>query len=91
VAQIQAVIDSGIVPVVVAMLPNAPLEVRKEAVWALGNFTSGCNEEQANYFLTTVRCVPPRPSSYLEACFHTAIGYLGRTYRPDICPVRFEC
>jgi hypothetical protein len=57
-AQIQAVIDSGVVPTLVSMLGRAPLEIRKEVCWALTNATNGGTPAQIDYL---VQCEVVRP------------------------------
>ncbi|MCH1923098.1 hypothetical protein L9G15_27180, partial [Shewanella sp. A3A] len=40
-AQIQAVIDAGIIPPLINLLSNGDFKTRKEACWAISNATSG--------------------------------------------------
>ena len=49
--QIQSVIDSNIVPILVDLLKTSEVEVRKEAAWAISNATSGGVKEQIDYLV----------------------------------------
>jgi len=49
--QITALLEADIMPLVLELMNHAPDEVRKEAVWAATNFTSGCSNEQMEEFL----------------------------------------
>ena len=45
-SQIQAVIDCGLVPLVISVLANGEFRSQKEAVWVINNLTSGGTCEQ---------------------------------------------
>jgi len=49
VAQIQMVIDAGIIPIVVELMKSAEFEIRKEAAWTLSNASSCGSPEQILY------------------------------------------
>ena len=51
VEQIDAVIGSDIVPILVELLRFGPYEIKKEAGWAISNATSGGNKRQIQYFV----------------------------------------
>ncbi|KAM8999616.1 LOW QUALITY PROTEIN: importin subunit alpha-7-like [Sarcophilus harrisii] len=57
-AQIQAVIDANIFPVLIEILQKAEFRTRKEAAWAITNATSGGIPEQIRY-LVTLGCIKP--------------------------------
>lgn len=42
----QQVIEAGIIQPLIYMLHNADFEIKKEAVWAISNATSGGNHDQ---------------------------------------------
>ncbi|KAG8142985.1 hypothetical protein E2320_000284 [Naja naja] len=57
-AQIQAVIDANIFPVLIEILQKAEFRTRKEAAWAITNATSGGTPEQIKY-LVNLGCIKP--------------------------------
>ncbi|KAB0390759.1 hypothetical protein E2I00_003751 [Balaenoptera physalus] len=57
-AQIQAVIDANIFPVLIEILQKAEFRTRKEAAWAITNATSGGTPEQIRY-LVSLGCIKP--------------------------------
>ena len=48
-AQIQAVIDEGLIPPVLYILNTAEFDIKKEAAWAISNACSGGTPEQIRY------------------------------------------
>ncbi|XP_021772441.1 importin subunit alpha-4-like isoform X2 [Chenopodium quinoa] len=57
-AQIQAVIEAGLVQPLVQLLQNAEFDIKKEAAWAISNATSGGSPDQIR-FLVTQGCIKP--------------------------------
>lgn len=57
-AQIQAVIDANIFPVLIEILQKAEFRTIKEATWAITNATSGGTPEQISY-LVALGCTKP--------------------------------
>ncbi|OXB61937.1 hypothetical protein ASZ78_013982, partial [Callipepla squamata] len=57
-AQIQAVIDANIFPILIEILQKAEFRTRKEAAWAITNATSGGTPEQIRY-LVALGCTKP--------------------------------
>jgi hypothetical protein len=51
VAQIQMVIDSDIIPIVVGLMKSAEFEIRKEAAWTLSNASSCGSPDQIMYLV----------------------------------------
>ncbi|CAE7357832.1 KPNA1, partial [Symbiodinium microadriaticum] len=51
--QIQLVIDAEVFPVIYAKIQTDEYQVRKEAMWAVSNATSGGSPEQAMYLAQT--------------------------------------
>lgn len=49
--QIQAVIESNIIPPLVSILKNEEFDIQKEAAWAISNATSGGRDEQLQYLI----------------------------------------
>uniref|UniRef100_A0A0D9Y7Y9 Importin subunit alpha n=1 Tax=Oryza glumipatula TaxID=40148 RepID=A0A0D9Y7Y9_9ORYZ len=56
--QIQAVIDSNIIAPLLHLLQHAEFDVKKEAVWAISNATSGGTSNQIEY-LVSQGCIKP--------------------------------
>lgn len=56
--QIQAVINSGIIPKLIQLLNVAEFEIQKEAAWALSNATSGGTPEQIFYIVSQGALAP---------------------------------
>lgn len=57
-AQIQAVVEAGLVQPLVQLLQNAEFDIKKEAAWAISNATSGGAPEQIR-FLVSQGCIKP--------------------------------
>lgn len=57
-AQIQAVIEAGLVQPLVQLLQNAEFDIKKEAAWAISNATSGGSPDQIR-FLVSQGCIKP--------------------------------
>ncbi|CAO2837615.1 unnamed protein product [Amaranthus hypochondriacus] len=57
-AQIQAVIEAGLVQPLVYLLQNAEFDIKKEAAWAISNATSGGSPDQIR-FLVSQGCIKP--------------------------------
>lgn len=53
--QIQAVIDSGLIPPLIGLLATAEFDIKKEAAWAISNATSGGSNDQIKYLVQQVR------------------------------------
>ena len=49
--QIQAVIDSTIIPPLISLLAHAEFDIKKEAAWAISNATSGGTADQIRYLV----------------------------------------
>ena len=58
VPQIQAIIDEGIVPLIVKILASGDFKAQKEAVWAVTNLTAGGTIEQIS-LLVFCGVIPP--------------------------------
>ena len=56
--QIQSVVSSELVPLLVHTLATGELRVQKEAAWAITNYTSGANSDQVLYL---VQCQVIKP------------------------------
>ena len=56
--QIQSVVSSELVPLLVHTLATGELRVQKEAAWAITNYTSGANTDQVLYL---VQCQVIKP------------------------------
>ncbi|KAK9692147.1 hypothetical protein RND81_09G243600 [Saponaria officinalis] len=57
-AQIQAVIEAGLVSPLVELLQNAEFDIKKEAAWAISNATSGGAPDQIR-FMVSQGCIKP--------------------------------
>lgn len=49
--QIQCVMDSGLIPPLIALLSSAEFDIKKEAAWAISNATSGGTADQIKYLV----------------------------------------
>ncbi len=56
--QIQAVIDSGLIPPLIGLLATAEFDIKKEAAWAISNATSGGTADQIKYLVHN-GCIKP--------------------------------
>jgi importin subunit alpha-1 len=52
---IQAVVESGLIPPLIALLATAEFDIKKEAAWAVSNATSGGSHEQIKYLVQVTR------------------------------------
>ena len=57
--QIQSVISSELVPLLVNLLAKGEFRVQKEVAFAITNFTSGGNTEQMQYLIDTCQAIKP--------------------------------
>ena len=56
--QVQAVIEAGLVPMIIAHLTKGEFQTQKEAAWAISNLTISGNKTQVAY-LVTQGVIPP--------------------------------
>lgn len=57
-AQIQLVIDQGLIPLLIEVLTTCDFKTRKEAAWAISNATSGGSDMQINT-IVAAGAIPP--------------------------------
>ena len=56
--QVQAVIEAGLVPMIIGHLTKGEFQTQKEAAWAISNLTISGNKTQVAY-LVTQGVIPP--------------------------------
>ena len=56
--QVQAVIEAGLVPMIIAHLTKGEFQTQKEAAWAISNLTISGNKTQVAY-LVSQGVIPP--------------------------------
>lgn len=56
--QIETVIQSGAIPVIINLMSAGPTEIKREAVWAISNATAAANDQQI-HFLVRSGCIGP--------------------------------
>ena len=76
-AQIQSVLDAGLLPILVNVLTSAPNEVKKEAAWALTNLSEGGTQHQIDAAVTA-------------GCIHPMVALLKETKDPKVLVVMME-
>ncbi|KAH0484991.1 MAG: uncharacterized protein KVP18_000641 [Porospora cf. gigantea A] len=80
--QIQQIIEAGLIPQVITILPTAEFEVKREAVWAICNAITGGNQNQVDYVVyagaipVLVDLLDKEDDSYLVRCAVEAIKCL---------------
>jgi hypothetical protein len=75
--QVQIVLDSGLMPLVVRCMSDPELEVRKEAAWVCANIAAAGTQQQTKYMTETFDVLPP-------------LTELLRTHDAKICSVTLE-